>query len=149
MKLKNLLLFILYFALSTILTWWFVILCPLYVSTEHMILSTSIAGGKWGIQILFAFIFLKKKSFAFLRSIGFVCLVGSCILIPYILSAVLKISNTPAFFFGSLIACVITMIGFYYKAVRQLEISIRWWLGWLVCLATAITLQLTVVFKFI
>lgn len=149
MRSKNLFLFILYFGLSTVLTWWFVVLCPLYVSSEQMILSTSIAGGKWGIQILFALIFLKKKSFDFLRSIGFVCLVGSCILIPYILAAVLQISNSPGFFFGSLIACVVTMIGFYYRAVRQLGISIRWWLGWLVCLAVAITLQLTVVFKFI
>lgn len=149
MKTKNLILFGLYFAMSFLLTWFFVIFCPLYISEEQMLLSTAIAGGKWGIQILLALLFLKEKSFVFLRKIGFVCFVGSCILIPYIISAYFGFSNAGEFFFASLIVCVLTMIYVYYRAVSQLKISMKWWLIWLLCLAIAISLQLTVVFHYI
>ena len=149
MKSNNLFLATLYFGLSTILTWWFVILCPLYVSTEQMLLSTTIAGGKWAIQILAGLVLLKDKAFLFLRKIGFVCLIGSCILIPYIGLALFHIYDGKEFFFGSLIVSVITMIIFYYRAVKQMGVSIKWWLGWLLCLAVAISLQLTVVFRFL
>jgi len=51
-------LFVLYFGLSTLLTWWFVVFSPLYISQKQMILSTAVAGGKWSIQVVFgAFIF--------------------------------------------------------------------------------------------
>lgn len=141
--------FLLYFALATILTWWFVILCPVYISTNQMLLSTSIAGAKWLIQIVAGLVFLKEKSFLFLRKIGFVCFVGSCLLIPYIVIAAAGISNAPEFFFGSLVVSVLAMIFYYYRAVKQIHFSLKWWLGWLLCLAIAISLQLTVVFNFI
>lgn len=149
MKFYTLLHIILYFILSAILTWLFIILCPMYVSTRQMILSTGIAGSKWMIQIVLGLALLKDKSFIFLKKIGLVCLTGSVILIPYIISATLKISNSSAFFFGSLIAAVIAMIILYYKAVKQTEISIKWWGFWLICLATAIFLQLAIVFNYI
>ena len=147
MKFNKLLHIILYFFLSAILTWLFIILCPVYVSTRQMLLSTAIAGGKWMIQIVLGLALLKDKSFIFLKKIGLVCFTGSVLLIPYILTASLKISNSSEFFFGSLIAAVIAMIILYYKAVKQIEITIIWWWFWLICLATAIFLQLTIVFE--
>ncbi len=149
MKTQNLILFGVYFAMSFLLTWFFVMLCPLYISEEQMLLSTAIAGGKWGIQIVLALLFLKEKSFIFLRKIGFVCFIGSCILIPYILSAYFGFSNAGQFFFASLIVCVLTMIYVYYRVVFQLKISLKWWLIWLLCLGIAISLQLTVVFHYL
>lgn len=149
MRSRNFQLFILFFFLSAIITWLFIILCPVYVSTRQMLLSTAIAGGKWMIQIILGLALLKDKSFIFLKKIGFVCLTGSVILIPYIISATLKISNSSAFFFGSLIAAVIAMIILYFKAVNQTKISIKWWWFWLICLAIAIFLQLTIVFNYI
>lgn len=149
MKNQHFLLFLLYFGLSFLLTWFFVILCPLYISKNQMLLSTAIAGGKWGIQILLALLSLKENAFLFLRKIGFVCFVGSCILIPYIISATVGFSNAGEFFFGSLIACVLTMIFVYYRAVSQLKIHLKWWFIWLFCLVIAISLQLTVVFHYI
>lgn len=146
---NNFLAFLLYFAMATILTWWFVILCPLYISTNQMLLSTSIAGAKWLIQILAALVFLKEKSFLFLKKIGFVCFIGSCLLIPYIVFATEGISNAPEFFFGSLIVSILVMIVYYYRVVKQINLSLKWWLGWLLCLAIAISLQLTVVFHYI
>ena len=58
---KNILLSVLYFGLSAVLTWMFVVLCPLYISQEQMLLSACIAGGKWGIQIILALLFLKEN----------------------------------------------------------------------------------------
>jgi hypothetical protein len=139
----------LYFLLSVVLTWLFVILCPLYVSQEQMILSTAIAGGKWAVQIVFGFILLKEKSMLFLRRIGYVCFVGSCILIPYIVSSLFNITDSPRFFFISLVAAVLIMILTYYQEVKSMKISLGWWVAWLVCLAIAVTLQLTVVFNIV
>lgn len=145
---KNVLLFVLYFGLSTVLTGLFVVLCPLYISKEQMLLSTFIAGGKWGIQIILGLLFLKKKADPFLRKIGFVCLIGSLILVPFIISALAKWSNSGTFFFFSLVAAVVVMIFAYYRSVRQLQLPLKWWFFWLICLAIAITLQLTVVFHY-
>ncbi len=145
---KNILLFILYFALSAVLTWMFVVLCPLYISQEQMLLSTFIAGGKWGIQIILALLFLKENALPFLRKIGFVCLIGSMILIPFIISAYFGFNNSGEFFFASLIVAVAVMIVAYYHSVKDLELPIKWWIFWLTCLAIAITLQLTVVFHY-
>ena len=146
---KNFLLFVFYFGVSAILTWLFVLLCPLYISKEQMLLSTFIAGGKWGIQILLGVLFLKEKSLPFLRKIGFVCLIGSLILVPFIISASAKWSDNGGFFFGSLVVAVLVMICVYYKSVRDLQLPLQWWFFWLISLAVAVTLQLTVVFKFI
>ena len=149
MRARNFQLFIFYFFISAILTWLFIILCPVYVSSRQMLLSTAIAGGKWMIQIIMGLSLLKDKSFIFLKKIGFVCFTGSVILVPYIVSSSLGIANAPAFFFGSLIAAVIIMIILYYNAVQQMEIALKWWWFWLACLATAIFLQLTIVFNYI
>jgi hypothetical protein len=138
--------FVIYFALSTVLTWWFVAASPLYISQEQMILSTAVAGGKWGIQILSALVFLKEKKWAFLKNIGFVCFVGSCILLPYILFSISKIADDSNFFLGSLAASVAVMVVLYFRAIRISTVSLQWWFFWLVCLAMAISLQLTVVF---
>lgn len=145
---KNIILFILYFALSAVLTWMFVVLCPLYISQEQMLLSTFIAGGKWGIQIILALLFLKENALPFLRKIGFVCLIGSMILIPFIISAYFGFNKSGEFFFGSLIVAVAVMILAYYHSVKDLELSIKWWIFWLICLTIAISLQLTVVFHY-
>jgi hypothetical protein len=146
---KDILLFFTYFLLSTIFTWWFVILCPSYVSTEQMILSTSIAGAKWMLQILGAFLILKEKSIVFVKNIGFVCFIGSCILLPYVVSALFDLNNDPIFFFLSLAASVITMIVMYRNAALKSNVSLAWWYFWLFCLTIAVSLQLTLVFKVI
>jgi len=140
---------IVYFFLSTVLTWWFVAVSPLYISEEQKYLSTAVAGGKWGIQIMLAIALLGEKRWVFIKEIGFVCLVGSCVLIPYAtLSSFGLISNAP-FFVGSLAAAIVAMIYLYHRATKRSEVALRWWYFWLVCLATAVSLQLTVVFQVI
>ena len=145
---KDFLLFFLYFLLSSVLTWLFVVYSPLYISQEQMLLSTFVAGGKWAIQIILGVLFLKEKALPFLRKIGFVCLIGSLILVPFIISAAVKWSDSGTFFFGSLVIAVLAMIYSYFRAVKSVEVEIKWWYFWLICLSIAITLQLTVVFHY-
>jgi len=52
-----------YFLLSGIITWWFIKKAELlYLSEDKMFLSYAIAGAKWGIQIIAAFLFLQEKN---------------------------------------------------------------------------------------
>jgi len=146
--LKNILFAFTYFLFSTIITWWFIKEAELlYFSQEKMLLSCAIAGAKWGVQIVAALLFLKNKKWEFIKLIGFVCLIGSCILLPYCLFYFVR--SAPNSFLISLIIAVFTMIATYYKAVAQMNISKIWFWGWVSCLAIAISLQLFVVFKIV
>ncbi len=145
---KNIALAFIYFLLSTIITWWFIQQGKLlYFSQNKMILSCGIAGTKWSIQIGAALLFLTDKKWAFIKRIGFTCLVGSCILLPYCLFGFIR--EIDKSFLASLIIAVFVMIAMYYKAVAKTNISKKWFWGWMICLAIAISLQLYVVFKII
>lgn len=135
-----------YFLFSTLITWWFIQASPLYKDMHQKILSVSIAGAKWGIQILVALMLLGEKKWIFIKDIGLTCFIGSLILLPYtIFSAAFSI-NGKDFFIGSLLVAVAAMILMYAISVRHSRLNKAWWLGWLGCLTIAIILQLTVVF---
>lgn len=141
---------VVYFFLATVITWYF-IECgsSLYhFDEDKMRLSCAIAGGKWAVQILAAFFLLKEKRWLFISTIGFTCLIGSVLLIPYCITPVRNLLPENGFLL-SLMASVGTMLVFYYHSVRTCGVSMRWYLLWIMCLATAITLQLTVVFHII
>ncbi|MBP6431080.1 MAG: hypothetical protein KA319_04880 [Ferruginibacter sp.] len=145
---KNITLTAVYFILSTLITWWFIVAGKtLYFSTEKMIISCCIAGAKWSIQIIAALFILKEKKWEFIKRIGFTCFIGSCILLPYCFFE--NIRSIDKSFLLSLVAAVLVMIVLYYKAVIKTKLSTKWFWGWIVCLATAISLQLFVVFKIV
>ncbi len=146
---RNHFLFVFYFASATVISWLFIAVSPLYISERQMYLSMAVAGSKWGVQIVFALLFLKKKTWVFLCSIGFVCFIGSVTLLPYIALSKTALANGSAFFIGSISTAVLVMVVEYYRAMRLSSVSIRWWLFWLGCLIIAVTLQLTVVFAVI
>jgi hypothetical protein len=146
---KRIYLAILYFLLSTALTWWFVDVCPLYSGLQQKLLSTGIAGAKWGLQIVAAYFFLAEKKWDFLKNMGATCLAGSVILLPYALAATVSNKNAATFFVGSLLIAVAVMIVMYFLNVQKLALPKKWFWGWICCLAIAITLQLTVVFSVI
>ena len=143
---KKITLSIICFILSTIITWWFIEASPLYISSEQKLLSCGIAGGKWGLQLVAALIFLGEKKWDFIKNIAVTCLVGSIILLPYAIVSTCFAINNASFFIGSLIVAVAVMIVLYALSVKNAGVKIQWWLGWLCCLAIAVTLQLTVVF---
>lgn len=143
---KNILLASLYFVVSTIITWWFIDEGNLlYFSQNAMVLSCIIAGGKWAIQIVAALLYLGDKKWEFIKQIGLVCFIGSCILIPY--CAILFVKQLYISFALSLIVAVLVMIVMYYRAVVKTQINIKWFWGWMLCLLIAISLQLFVIFK--
>ena len=146
---KNIQLAVLYFFLSTAITWWFVDVCPLYTSLQQKLLSTGIAGAKWSLQLAAAYFFLADKKWEFIKNIGFTCLIGSVILLPYPIAAVFFKIDNAQFFIGSLLVAVLVMIVLYFLSVKKSAIPIKWFWSWIFCLAIAITLQLTVVFSVI
>jgi hypothetical protein len=135
-----------YFLFSTLITWWFIIESPLYTSAEQRLLSCGIAGAKWAIQIAAAVLLLGDKKWLFIKNIGQACFWGSVILLPYAVAARLGGYNGNYFFVGSLVFSVASMIVLYAIGTKHAGVKMSWWLFWLLCLAIAITLQLTVVF---
>lgn len=135
-----------YFGISMVLTTMFILGSPLYISQDQFILSLSIAGAKWIVHIFLAIWLLRKRRESFIHGMGRVCLIGSLLLIPYIVSSWLDINDEPAFFFGSLVLAVLIMVFRYYAEVVRLNLSLGWWYAWLLTLAVAIGLQLTIVF---
>jgi hypothetical protein len=134
----------LYFLFATIITTWFIARkFWLYDSVELMILSGSIAGAKWAIQLSAALILLRTQRWSFIKNIGFVCLTGSAALLIYYF---LPVSWGFSTLVISVAFSVLIMIFLYYRAVKQSALSIYWFWSWIVCLLIAITLQLTVVF---
>lgn len=138
-----------YFLISTVITWLFVDASPLYTSMQQKLMSTGIAAGKWGLQIIAAFIFLKDKQWEFTKDLGATCLAGSTVLLPYGIAATVSDNNSTMFFINSLLLAVVLMIGLYFLHIRRSGLPLRWFGGWLICLGIAITLQLTVVFSVI
>lgn len=134
----------LYFLFGTLITVWFIARkFWLYDSVELMILSGSIAGAKWFIQLIAAVILLREQRWTFIKNIGLVCLIGSAALLIYYF---LPTSWGFAGLTTSVAFSVLIMIILYYRAVRQSAVSIYWFWSWIVCLLAAILLQLTVVF---
>jgi len=146
---KLIIIAVIYFFLSTIITWWFVDVSPLYHSLQQKLLSTGIAGAKWSLQIVIAYLFLQEKKWRFIKNIGSTCLVGSIVLLPYAIVASCSNFNGGTFFVSSLLTVVLIMIVLYFLNVKRLGLPMKWFWGWIFCLVIAITLQLTVVFSVI
>lgn len=145
---RNILLASIYFLLSTALTGFFIIYKYwLYPSVNAMIISGLIAGTKWGLQLAAAGIWLGKEKWIFIKRLGLVCLIGSCLLYTYNLMSYLPLpfSGFTQFIVAIAIA-VISMMFFYYRAVKRTGLPLRWFMSWLICLVIAIVLQITIVF---
>ncbi len=139
---------VLYFLLATLISAMFIASNYwLYRNDNAMILSGNIAGAKWLIQIVAALFLLKELKWIFIRRIGFVCFIGSVVLLVYYILNFLPLPlGTFSIFIFSIGLSVLVMIGMYYNAVKKTGLSIAWFLGWIVCLAIAILLQMFVVF---
>lgn len=146
---KKILVAFICFFLSTVITWWFVDSCPLYKSMQQKLLSTGIAGAKWGVQIGAAYFFLTEKRWCFIKNISLTCLAGSIILLPYPVAAIFFKIDNAAFFIGSLLVAVVVMMVLYFYSVTKLLMPVKWFWSWIGSLAIAITLQLTIVFNVI
>lgn len=141
---KSIALAALYFLFGTILTVYFIARKYWsYDSLDSMVLSGSIAGAKWLIQIVAALILLRGQRWTFIKNIGLVCLIGSAALFVYYFFPVSWGANS---LYIAVAFSVLIMIFLYYRAVKQSAVSVYWFWGWTICLIIAISLQLTVVF---
>lgn len=145
---KNIASAIICFLLSAVLTGLFIAYkFWLYSGSKAMMLSGGIAAANWVIQIIAAILFLGKEKWIFIRRLGGICLVGTLLLFTYNLMNFLPLplGGFTQFIFAIGIA-VAVMTVLYYRAVKKSNLSARWFLLWLGCLAIAIFLQLMVVF---
>lgn len=142
---KNILVATFYFVSSAFIAWWFINEAKLmYFSQNDLVLLLVIAVSKWSIQIGAALFFLNEKKWEFIRQIGFICFVGSCILIPYCMFVFVKqlyVSFAFSVFFSTML-----MIVLYYKTVARNGLSLKWFWGWLLCMAIASSLQFILLF---
>ena len=138
-----------YFLLSAVLTGVFIgNKFWLYDSVSSMVLSGCIAGGKWLVQIIAALIFLKEKKWEFIKRIGFICFVGSCMLFLYNILFYLPLPlDGFSLFVLSILLSVLVMIIMYYRAVQKTGLPLKWFWAWFACLAVAVFLQVKVVFE--
>ncbi len=125
------LLAVVYFLLSALLTGLFIV--PkfwLYSNMGAMIASGSIAAAKWLLQIGAALILLNSKKWEFIKRMGGVCLVGSCILFSYNLMDLLALplSGFSQFILAIALA-ILAMIILYYRAVKKTGLSVKWFSG--------------------
>ena len=132
------------FALSTLFTGLFIHAYDGYVSHETMILSGSIASGKWAIQIILGALLLREKRWIYISQLAATCLTGSVTLLPYAL-----LSGGPGFFFGSLGVSILVMSIAILIGLIRIGLSWHWRALWFILLAAAVSLQITVVFHFI
>lgn len=145
---KNIIKAALYFFLSVILTGIFINQkFWLYSSLNAMIISGSIAGTKWLIQIIAALALLKDKRWDFIRRISFVCFIGSVVLFVYYVFNFLPLpfGGFSQFVLAIGLAVLIMIFG-YYQAVKKTDLSVKWFWAWMFCLAIAVFLQVMVVF---
>jgi hypothetical protein len=129
------------FALSTLITALFIRAYGGYVSQKTMILSGSIASGKWAIQIALGWLILGEKRWTYIRELALTCLIGSIVLLPFAL-----FSGPANYFFGSLLASICAMGTTIVLRLRSTGFPWRWPVLWFVLLSIAVTLQLTIVF---
>lgn len=108
-----------------------------------MILSGSIASGKWAIQIITGALILGEKRWIYISQLAGTCLIGSITLLPYAI-----LSGGPGFFFGSLGASIFAMSICILIGLPRIALSWHWGALWFILLAIAVSLQITVVFHF-
>jgi len=136
-----------YYGLGTLFTHWFIVTSPFTLTPSHIALSNVIAFGKWAIQIIAAFVFLRNQPLVFIKNIGFVYFTGSCLLMPYAILSYAGMSSDVNFYNGSHLLSIMVMIFLYYRAGAMSQLKINWWLAWLACQVIGIMLQIKFVFR--
>jgi hypothetical protein len=136
-----------YYALATLFTSWFIATAPFTLSPSQIVLSNVVASSKWVIQIIAAFIFLGTQRGHFIKHIGFVYFIGSCLLLPFVILSYTGVSNDLNFFNVSHLLSIMIMIFLYYRAVELSQLGLMWWLVWVACQIIGILLQVTWVFR--
>lgn len=120
---------------SSLVTWWFGVSAAHYLDADNggckMLL---IAGSGWCLQMMLAFLFMKKKRIDYCGHIAALMMTGVLILVPGILAAALTQYHYPAIPLLSVCISSITMLWQHIKRVKILQVSQAWTLLWFLSL---------------
>ena len=135
---------IIYFLLSIVITWWFIVANPVYNTFRFKLVAMSIASLVWGIQVVGAFVFLKEKKYLFLEKAGLVCFWGSAfLLISVLVNFILQPGAEMRLQVSGInvLLSVVLMAVLFARFLKRLQLSYSWVILWLLCLAVAVPTQ--------
>ncbi|UOE50708.1 hypothetical protein MTO98_06420 [Mucilaginibacter sp. SMC90] len=138
---------ILYFAVSIIITAWFIEQKFGYVATPTAILlSDIVAASKWVIITIAALVMLDDNKWIFIRRTAFAALAGSCAMYSTYAFRFLPVSSWQQFTYAMVLA-MLAMIIFFFKAVADTRLPLKWFAIWMAFLVLSIIVQIKVVFS--
>jgi hypothetical protein len=138
---------IIYFAASVMITAWFIEQKFGYaVTPEVILLSNIVAAFKWIVMAIAALVLLKQNKWAFIRRIAFACLAGSCAMFSTYAFRFLPVSSWQQFTYAMTLALLVMTV-FFFKAVTDTHLSLKWFAVWMALLVISVILQVKVVFN--
>jgi len=144
---RNAITAIINFAASVMITAWFIEQKFGYVVTpEAILLSNVVACSKWVVMVIAAIILLETNKWVFVRRMSFASLAGSCAMFSVYAFRYLPVSSWQQFTYAMAFALLVMTI-FFFKAVVNTRLSLKWFAAWLVCLVISMVLQVKVVFN--
>ncbi|WP_413669378.1 hypothetical protein ACEN9X_05105 [Mucilaginibacter sp. Mucisp86] len=137
---------IIYFAVSVMITAWFIEQKFGYVVIPDIILlSNIVAAIKWVIITIAAMVLLKENKWIFIRRIAFACLAGSCTMFSTYAFRFLPVSSWQQFTYALTFALLVMTV-LFFKAVTDTRLSVKWFAAWLAIVIISVILQIKVVF---
>lgn len=138
---------ILYFAVSVIITAWFIEQKFGYEATpEAILLSNIVAASKWVVITIAALVMLEENKWIFIRRTAFAALAGSCAMYSTYAFRLLPINSWQQFTFAMILAMLVMVI-FFLKAVVDTRLPLKWFAVWMTCLLISVIMQTRVVFS--
>ncbi|QTE36973.1 hypothetical protein J3L18_28320 [Mucilaginibacter gossypii] len=138
---------IIYFAVSVMITAWFIEQKFGYVVTpDAILLSNIVAAIKWIVMTIAAMVLLKENKWLFIRRTAFASLAGSCAMFSVYAFRYIPVSSWQQFTYAMAFSLLVMTI-FFFKAIISTRLSLKWFAAWLVCLVISIVLQVKVVFS--
>jgi hypothetical protein len=138
---------IIYFAVSVMITAWFIEQKFGYaVTPDAILLSNIVAAFKWAVMAIAALVLLKENKWAFIRRMAFACLAGSCAMFSTYVFRFLPVSSWQQFTYAMAFALLVMTI-FFFKAVTDTRLSLKWFAVWMALLVISMILQVKVVFN--
>ena len=144
---RNAITAIIYFAISGLITAWFIEQKFGYMASPLTILFANfVSVFKWAVMVIAAILLLKRNKWIFIRRIGFACFAGTCMLLTVFITRRFHIDSWQQFTYPVFLALFVMTV-LCYAAVLRTDLSVKWFVGWLICLAIGIVLQTRVVFS--
>jgi hypothetical protein len=137
---------IIYFAVSVMITAWFIEQKFGYAVTPNAILlSNIVAAIKWVMMTIAAMVLLQENKWLFIRRMAFACLAGSFAMFSTYAFRFIPVSSWQQFTYAMAFALLVMTV-FYFKAVTDTRLSLKWFAVWMVILIISVILQVKVVF---